>query len=179
MTGYVGKGGRGLQEVGIVELRFSHQEPTMFQERVILLLLLPSTLLGIVLPTRFLGRFGFDGMEFDGFVTLFDGTVEGTSGRLFLFGLGTDRIHQDLVGIILLIAILHRLQCLVECRLAIEIDVITGIKSMIEAGRLRVLLRTARPKQESGKTNANVIESFSHAYSSLSTRRGLCVRTVQ
>ena len=108
---------------------------------------LPGALFGVVAPSRFLRRLCLDGVELDGFIAFLDRPVERASGGLLVFGLCTDRIHQDYVGIALFITILHGKQGFVERGLTIEIDIVAGVKGMIKAVRLGILFRTARPKQ--------------------------------
>ena len=86
-------------------------------------------------------------MELDRLVALLDRTVERAARLGLILGLGADRVEIDHVGIVLLIALLHAQQCLVEGDLTIIIDIITGRQGMIEAARLGVLLRATRPKQ--------------------------------
>ena len=148
MAGDVGEGGGGLQEVGVVELRLPHEQPAVFQEGIILLLGLLSHQLRVVLPAGLLGRLGLDGVELDGLVALLDGSVEGASRLRLVFGLRADGIHEDLLGVVLLIPLLLAPERLVEGLLAVEIDIVAGGEGMIETARFGVLLRAARPKQE-------------------------------
>ena len=146
MAGNIRKGGGSLQEVGIIELPLPYQQPAFLQERVVFLLLLESTLLGIISPTGFLGGFRFDGMQFDRFVAFLDGSVERPSGLLLVLRLCTDRVHMDHFRETFLVAGLHPQQGLIERSLPVKVDVIAGVKSMVEPACLGVFLRAARPK---------------------------------
>ena len=147
ITGYVRESGRCLQEISIIELRLPHHQPALFEERIVFFLFLPGTLFGIIAPSRFLRRLCFDGVELDRFIAFLDRPVERASRFRLVFGLGTDRVHQYHVGIAFLIAVLHGKQRFVKRCFSVEIDIIAGIKSVIEAACLGILLRTARPKQ--------------------------------
>ena len=52
-----------------------------------------------------------------------------------------------LVGIALLVVVLHIEQRLVKRSLPVEVNIETGVESMVEARHLRVLLRAARKKK--------------------------------
>ena len=104
-------------------------------------------MLGIVAPPWLLRWLCLDGVELDRFIAFLDRPVERTSRFRLVFGLGTDRVHQDHVRIAFLIAVLHGKQRFVKRCFSVEIDIIAGIKSVIEAACLGILLRTARPKQ--------------------------------
>ena len=147
MAGDIREGRGGLKEIGVIELRLAHDQPAVLQERVILLLRLKGHLFGIITPTRLLGGLSLDGVELDRLVALLDRTVERAARLGLILGLGADRVEIDHVRIVLLIALLHAQQCLVEGDLTIIIDIITGRQGMIEAARLGVLLRATRPKQ--------------------------------
>ena len=105
VAGDVGVGGCGLEEVAVVELPLGHEHPAMLQEGVVLLAVLHGHLAGVALPARFADGLSLDRMLFDGLVTLQDGAVEGPSGRLFLFRQRADGVHEDPLGVILVIAV--------------------------------------------------------------------------
>ena len=167
MAGNIRKSGRGLQEISIIELSLPDQQPTFLQERVIFFLFLQSTLFGIVAPTRFLCRLGFDGMKFYGFIAFLDGAVEGAAGFLFIFRLCTDRIHVDHFGITFLVACLHRFQGFIKRSFSVIIDIVSGCKGMVEPACFGVFLRTARPKQENHEYRNYIVKTFLHVLCAL------------
>ena len=163
MASDVREGGRGLQEIGIIELGLPHNQPAVLQEGVVLLLGLLLHQLGIILPPRLLGGFSRDGVELDGLVALLDRTVERATCLLFVFGLRTNRIHVDHLRVVLFVSLLLAFQGFVEGLFAIEIDVIPGIERMIEAACLGVLFRATRPKQEQQTEDSNDAIPFFHS----------------
>ena len=147
VAGYVGERSGGLQEVRIVELRLAQQHPALLQEGVVLLLLLPLPLLRVVAPAGFLLGLRADGVQFDSLVALLNGAIEGAAGLRFVFRLRADGVHQNHVGIVLLVSRLLGFQGFIEGDLTIIIYIVAGCKGMIEAARPRILLRTARRKE--------------------------------
>ena len=94
-----------MEEVAVVELPLGHEHPAMLQEGVVLLAVLHGDFAGVALPARFADGLSLDRMLFDGLVTLQDGAVEGSSGRLFLFRQRADGVHEDPLGVVLVIAV--------------------------------------------------------------------------
>ena len=84
----------------------------------------------------------------DGLLHLLDGALK-TAGGLWCLGVGTGlgRVHIQVLGVVVLIGIEHRLLLLVVVGLAVEIDVILGRERMPETRPCGVGLVAARSQQ--------------------------------
>ena len=166
VAGDVGVGGCGLEEVAVVELPLGHQHPAMLQEGVVLLAVLHGHLAGVALPTRLADGLLLNRMLLDGLVTLQDGAVEGSAGRLFLFRQRADGVHKDALGVVLAVAVLHDLQLFVEGCFAVEIGVVARRERVPAACARRVLFGAAcHGGQQQGEANDGVISSHVLSFS--------------
>ncbi len=132
-------------EVAVEELRASHRQPGVVQERVELLARAESLLLWRVV--LFLGLL-LDAVELDRLLHLLDGALE-VARRLWqlLVGACLGGMRQHGPGVVVLIVQLHLLELFLVMLFAVVVDVVAGGEGLPVARQGRVLLRGARAQQ--------------------------------
>lgn len=85
-----------------------------------------------------MARFAFgpllDAVELNGFLGFLYGPCERSAWlRGFGIGIGFDRVHEQLRGVVVLVGPFHFLQSFFEMLVTVEIDIIAGDKSLIVA----------------------------------------------
>ncbi len=122
------------EEVAVVVLASSHHEPRVVQEGVVLVAFHPLLVLWVAALAGFACRFFLDGAYLYCFLGLFDGAGEVARGLCGRFvGLRFDRVHEEQLREVVLIAVLHVPECFVEVRGAVVVNVVAGYELLIAA----------------------------------------------
>ena len=137
---HIGKGGSGILEVALIELRTAHQHPSLPDEGIVLSAVEPLDVLGCLSAT--LGPFGalLDAVALDGFLTFLDGTVVVALAQ-FAAVLVAYGIKGDDFGIVVLVALLFLERGIDISQGAIIVYIVLGVEGMQPSVARSIFLR--------------------------------------
>ena len=137
---HIGKGGSGILEVALIELRTAHQHPSLPDEGIVLSAVEPLDVLGCLSAT--LVPFGalLDAVALDGFLTFLDGTVVVVLAQ-FAAVLVAYGIKGDDFGIVVLVALFFLERGIDISQGAIIVYIVLGVEGMQPSVARSIFLR--------------------------------------
>ena len=149
MLGDIVESGSRTKEIALHIFRLGEQKPRVVQKGVIFVAFKPFFLLF----GAFAGLAGWlflYGVQGDGFLHLFDGSVVRTGGFFgFFVCISLGRMHKKSLGIVVLV-VFGEFNLLVVVRLAVVVHIIASVEGLPKTRASRVFLGAARAQDQHG-----------------------------